>query len=74
MGQVRSFELEKVFILLFVLLFLLIRVAGFSWLLMLFLGNLGTNIGFWGAVPGGWLLAGLVSGNTTSTKNKTGEK
>lgn len=33
-----------------------------TWLLMLFLGNVGTNISYWGALPGGVLLAMLISG------------
>ena len=33
-----------------------------SWLLMLFLGNVGVNVSYWGALPGGVLLAMLISG------------
>lgn len=33
-----------------------------SWLLMLFLGNVGVNVSYWGALPGGVLLGMLVSG------------
>ena len=36
-----------------------------TWLLMLFLGNVGLHLGFWGALPGGILLTlfiGALSG------------
>lgn len=36
-----------------------------TWLLMLFLGNVGIQVGFWGALPGGVLLTlfiGALSG------------
>lgn len=33
-----------------------------TWLLMLFLGNIGANVSYWGALPGGVLLAMLISG------------
>ena len=34
-----------------------------SWLLMLFLGNVGlTQVGFWGALPAGILLTLLIGG------------
>ena len=33
-----------------------------TWLLMLFLGNVGVNVSYWGALPGGVLLAMLISG------------
>ena len=32
-----------------------------TWLLMLFLGNIGVNVGFWGALPGGLLIGTLAS-------------
>lgn len=32
-----------------------------TWLVMLFLGNLGHPVGFWGALPGGLLIATLAS-------------
>jgi hypothetical protein len=31
-----------------------------TWLLMLFLGNLGTGLGFWGALPLGMLVSALI--------------
>ncbi len=33
-----------------------------TWLLMLFLGNVGINVSYWGALPGGVLLGMLISG------------
>ena len=33
-----------------------------TWPLMLFLGNVGVNVSYWGALPGGVLLAMLISG------------
>ena len=30
-----------------------------TWLLMLFLGNVGTNVSYWGALPLGILVSGL---------------
>ena len=32
-----------------------------TWLLMLFLGNIGVHVGFWACIPGGILL-GLIKG------------
>ena len=31
-----------------------------TWLLMLFLGNLGTGLSFWGALPLGMLVSALI--------------
>ena len=33
-----------------------------TWLLMLFLGNLGTNVSYWGALPLGILVSALLGG------------
>lgn len=33
-----------------------------TWLLMLFLGNVGVNVGFWGALPAGILLTFFIAG------------
>ncbi|HEX5903748.1 MAG TPA: hypothetical protein VF028_11675 [Actinomycetota bacterium] len=33
-----------------------------TWLLMLFLGNVGMNVGFWGALPAGILLTFFIAG------------
>jgi hypothetical protein len=45
-------------------LIVLFLVATFpaTWLLMLFLGNIGTNVGYWGTLPAGTMLALLISG------------
>jgi hypothetical protein len=33
-----------------------------TWLLMLFLGNLGTGLSYWGALPLGVLVSALLAG------------
>jgi hypothetical protein len=33
-----------------------------TWLLMLFLGNIGVNLSYWGTLPLGILVSGLLSG------------
>ncbi len=33
-----------------------------TWLLMLFLGNIGTNLSYWGSLPAGTILAMLTAG------------
>lgn len=47
-----------------IVLVLVAVVASFpaTWLLMLFLGNVGVLVGFWGALPGGILLTFFVAG------------
>ena len=37
----------------------LVLAAPVAWLLMLFFGNLGVHIGFWGCVPGAILIGML---------------
>jgi hypothetical protein len=40
-----------------------------TWLLMLFLGNVGIHVGYWGVLPLGILVSALVSGaSTTATR------
>lgn len=51
---------------------LVLSAAVYSWLLILFLGNLGIHLGFWGAVPGGMILVSLTPNN--STVKQTGGK
>jgi hypothetical protein len=49
----------------FLIVFLLAAVvASFpaTWLLMLFLGNLGTGLSFWGCLPGGILITFFAAG------------
>lgn len=51
-----------------VLLGLIVVVGSFpaSWLLMLFLGNVGlAEVGFWGALPGGILITFFVAGGAS---------
>jgi hypothetical protein len=38
-----------------------------TWLLMLFLGNVGLAIGYWGALPIGILVSVLLGGATSPT-------
>lgn len=48
-----------------VILALVVVIGSFpaTWLLMLFLGNVGlTQVGFWGALPAGILLTFFVAG------------
>lgn len=47
-----------------VVLLLVVVIGSFpaTWLLMLFLGNVGLGIGFWGALPAGILLTFFVAG------------
>ncbi len=41
-----------------------------TWLLMLFLGNVGlTAVGFWGALPGGILLTSIIGGIGASRRD-----
>ncbi len=46
---------------------LLFLVATFpaTWLLMLFLGNVGVHVSYWGALPLGILVSVLLAGATT---------
>ena len=38
-----------------------------SWLLMLFLGNIGANVSYWGALPLGILVSVLLGGASASS-------
>jgi len=38
-----------------------------TWLLMLFLGNIGTNLSYWGSLPLGILVSGLLAGGASSS-------
>jgi hypothetical protein len=56
----------------FILIILAAIVASFpaTWLLMLFLGNLGaTQVGFWGALPAGILLTFFFAGGGLSSRS-----
>lgn len=48
----------------FIGLVILFFVATFpaTWLLMLFLGNVGVNVSYWGALPLGIIASGLLAG------------
>lgn len=58
------------FILSLALILVVMLVVTFpaTWLLMLFLGNTGLGLGYWGTLPLGILVAALIgaSGNTDS--------
>jgi hypothetical protein len=49
------------------LLIVVLLIATFpaTWLLMLFLGNVGVNVSYWGALPLGFLVSALLSGAAT---------
>lgn len=51
----------------FLLLAIFFLVATFpaTWLLMLFFGNVGTDLTYWGALPLGILVSVLIGGATT---------
>jgi len=38
-----------------------------TWLLMMFLGNLGTGLSYWGVLPLGILVSALISGASATT-------
>jgi hypothetical protein len=40
-----------------------------TWLLMLFLGNVGVNVSYWGALPLGIIASGLLAGSTASSRS-----
>lgn len=39
-----------------------------TWLLMLFLGNAGVNVSYWGALPLGILVSGLLAGSSSARR------
>ncbi len=39
-----------------------------TWLLMLFLGNVGLAVGYWGVLPLGILVSALLGGATSPSK------
>ena len=45
----------------FIVVFLIATFPA-TWLLMLFLGNLGSNVSYWGALPLGILVSALLGG------------
>lgn len=48
--------------LIFVIAFFLIATFPSTWLLMLFLGNVGINTSYWGTLPVGVLVSVLLAG------------
>ena len=44
-------------------LFVIIGSVPATWLLMLFLGNIGTHVSFWGTLPAGILITFFVAGS-----------
>ena len=46
-------------------IFFLIATFPATWLLMLFLGNAGVNVSYWGALPLGVLVSVLLAGVTS---------
>jgi hypothetical protein len=50
--------------LIFGILFFLIATFPATWLLMLFLGNIGVNTSYWGTLPLGILVSVLLAGAT----------
>lgn len=41
-----------------------------TWLLMLFLGNIGVNVGYWGTLPMGILVSALLGGVSGSAGSR----
>jgi len=52
--------------LLFFAVFFLIATFPTTWLLMLFLGNVGLSVGYWGTLPIGILVSALLGGATAT--------
>ena len=48
--------------LIFGVIFFLIATFPATWLLMLFLGNVGVGVGYWGTLPLGILVSALLAG------------
>jgi hypothetical protein len=51
--------------LIFVVLTLLIATFPATWLLMLFLGNLGTGLSYWATLPLGILVSALIASTSS---------
>jgi hypothetical protein len=52
-------------------LIILFFIATFpaTWLLMLFFGNVGANVSYWGALPLGILVSSLLAGATSGYRS-----
>ena len=55
-----------------VLLIVVFMLATFpaTWLLMLFLGNVDVNVSYWGALPLGILVSGLLSSTGSAMRTR----
>jgi hypothetical protein len=53
-------------VLVFAVVFLLATFPA-TWLLMLFLGNIGTHVSYWGVLPLGILVSALLGGASATT-------
>lgn len=53
--------------LLAIIVILLIATFPATWLLMLFLGNVGVHVGYWGTLPLGILVSALLGGASGSS-------
>jgi hypothetical protein len=49
------------------IVFFLVATFPATWLLMLFLGNVGLGTGYWGVLPLGIIVSALLSGAVSST-------
>ncbi len=56
-----------------VVLFAVVVIGSFpaTWLLMLFLGNVGVSVGFWGALPAGILVTFFIAGTGGLSRYRT---
>lgn len=50
-----------------IVIILLIATFPATWLLMLFLGNVGVHVGYWGTLPLGILVSALLGGASGSS-------
>lgn len=56
---------------LFSAIILLIATFPATWLLMLFLGNVGQNLSYWGSLPLGILVSALLAGVSSPAVSHT---
>lgn len=50
-----------------IVVILLVATFPATWLLMLFLGNVGVHVGYWGTLPLGILVSALLGGASGSS-------
>src|SRR3954471_17050647 len=53
-------------VLIFLIVVFMLATFPATWLLMLFLGNVGVNVSYWGAPPLGSLVSGLLSSSRSA--------